>query len=170
MRPLKAGGACCAVRWPTCLHDRRGAIGRTHSPALPIPIPGRPSPADGEVIDSRDHTLFWSLSFAVAAPLWRELGGFCEDYMGYGGEDTDFGQVARAADVERPLDRRGDGIPSVPPVSDPPYEHLHDIMRNAAIFHRRWGWWPMTGWLTAFERHGLVRYDEELDVWIVVSD
>jgi GT2 family glycosyltransferase len=134
------------------------------------PHPGRPSPADGEVIDSRDHTLFWSLSFAVVAHLWRELGGFCEDYTGYGGEDTDFGQVARAADVGVRWIGGATAFHQFHPVSDPPYEHLHDIMRNAAIFHRRWGWWPMTGWLTAFERDGLVRYDEELDLWVVVSD
>jgi hypothetical protein len=26
------------------------------------------------------------------------------------------------------------------PVSDPPVQHLYDIVRNAEIFHQRWGW------------------------------
>jgi N-acetylglucosaminyl-diphospho-decaprenol L-rhamnosyltransferase len=42
---------------------------------------------------------------------------------------------------------------------DPPVQHLHDIIRNAAIFHRRWGWWPMTGWLREFERRGFTVFD-----------
>jgi hypothetical protein len=45
------------------------------------------------------------------------------------------------------------------PVSDPPIEHLDDIVRNAAIFHQRWGWWPMQGWLREFEARGLIRRD-----------
>jgi N-acetylglucosaminyl-diphospho-decaprenol L-rhamnosyltransferase len=41
-------------------------------------------------------------------------------------------------------------------VSSPPVEHVDDILRNAALFHDRWGDWPMTGWLAAFEELGLV--------------
>lgn len=43
------------------------------------------------------------------------------------------------------------------PVSDPPVEHLDDLLRNGAIFHRRWGEWPMRGWFEALEQRGLVR-------------
>jgi hypothetical protein len=39
--------------------------------------------------------------------------------------------------------------------------HLDDILRNAAIFHDRWGWWPMQGWLAAFEARGLVVRDAQ---------
>ena len=45
------------------------------------------------------------------------------------------------------------------PVSSPPVEHLDDILRNAATYHRRWGEWPMEGWLQAFAERGLVTYD-----------
>ena len=34
-----------------------------------------------------------------------------------------------------------------------------DIVRNARIFHRRWGWWPMHGWLAGFEQAGLITRD-----------
>jgi hypothetical protein len=44
-------------------------------------------------------------------------------------------------------------------------QHLHDIIRNAAIFHRRWGWWPMTGWLREFERRGLIVFDDRTQTW-----
>jgi len=31
------------------------------------------------------------------------------------------------------------------PISDPPIEHLADIIANAIVFEQRWGWWPMQG-------------------------
>jgi hypothetical protein len=40
-------------------------------------------------------------------------------------------------------------------------EHVHDIVRNATTFHRRWGWWPMIGWLNAFEQRGLIVRDKD---------
>lgn len=50
-------------------------------------------------------------------------------------------------------------------MSDPPVEHLDDILRNGALFRRRWGRWPMTGWLEAFASAGLVSHDPSTDVW-----
>ena len=37
--------------------------------------------------------------------------------------------------------------------------HLEAILRNGGLYHRRWGRWPMIGWLEAFEKRGLVRRD-----------
>ncbi|WP_329152217.1 galactosyltransferase-related protein [Streptomyces anulatus] len=132
---------------------------------LAEPHPGRPVPAPGELRRSEDHALFWSLSFAVTAETWHAVGGFCEEYEGYGGEDTDYGQRARAAGV--PLTWVG-GAPAFHqhhPVSDPPVTHLHDILRNAETFHRRWGWWPMTDWLEAFAERGLAHRDPATGRW-----
>jgi hypothetical protein len=129
------------------------------------PHPARPAPVDGEVVDSDDHVLFWSLSFAVTARVWRELGGFTEQYVGYGAEDTDFGQVARARGVGLCWVGGATAFHQHHPVSDPPREHLEDILRNAAIFRRRWGWWPMTGWLAQFQQLGLVVHDPAADTW-----
>ena len=42
------------------------------------------------------------------------------------------------------------------PTADPPVHHLDHILRNAKIFHQRWGWWPTQGWLAAFEARGLI--------------
>jgi GT2 family glycosyltransferase len=132
---------------------------------LAPPHPARPAPADGETLDSDDHLLFWSLSFAVTAPVWHELGGFSEDYVGYGGEDTDYGQAARARGIGLRWVGGATAFHQHHPVSDPPREHLHDILRNAATFHRRWGWWPMTGWLEEFERLGLAIHDAAAGTW-----
>jgi GT2 family glycosyltransferase len=123
--------------------------------SLTDPHPGRPVPPDGEILEHGDHTLFWSLSFAVTARTWRRLGGFCEDYTGYGGEDTDFGQLARAAGVGLTWVGGAHAYHQHHPVQDPPVDHLDDILANATLFHRRWGWWPMRGWLDAFAARGL---------------
>ena len=117
-----------------------------------------------------DHTLFWTLSFAVTAATWRRVGGFCEDYVGYGGEDTDYGQLARRAGVELCVGRRRLGLSPAPPDRDARRSsHLDDILRNAALFHRRWGWWPMGGWLEAFAERGLARHDPETDRWVLAA-
>lgn len=125
--------------------------------SLAGPHPARPAPADGVVQTAADHRLFWSLSFALTAATWRRLGGFCESYAGYGGEDTDFAETAHAAGV--PLRWVGGALAHHQhhPVSRPPVEHLDDVLVNGRVFADRWGWWPMQGWLDAFAERGLVR-------------
>jgi GT2 family glycosyltransferase len=130
------------------------------------PHPARPAPAPGRTLDTADHQLFWSLSFAVTAHLWCDLGGFCEDYTGYGGEDTDFGQIARTAGIGIRWVGGAIAYHQFHPVNDPPVEHLDDILRNARLFRRRWGWWPMTGWLNEFANRGLITHDANSDDWM----
>jgi GT2 family glycosyltransferase len=124
---------------------------------LADPHPARPAPDPGTVvIDPRGHRLFWSLSFAVRADVWSKVGGFDESYVGYGGEDTDFGQRAAAAGLPIAWVGGARAHHQHHAVSDPPVEHVADIVRNANFFHDRWGFWPMEGWLDAFEELGLV--------------
>ncbi|MDQ1035636.1 hypothetical protein QFZ75_002052 [Streptomyces sp. V3I8] len=134
-------------------------------PALAEPHPARPVPAPHETLDAADHTLFWSLSFALTADTWHAVGGFCEEYEGYGGEDTDYGQRARAAGVRLTWVGGAPAFHQYHPVTSPPVGHLDDILRNAGIFHRRWGWWPMTGWLDAFAERGLAHLDRSTARW-----
>lgn len=134
-------------------------------PGLTDPHPGRPAPAVGECRRGGDHTLFWSLSFATTAATWRAVGGFDEEYTGYGGEDTDYGQRARAAGVDLWWIGGAHAYHQHHPVETPPVTHLDDIVANATLFRRRWGWWPMTGWLDAFAADGLVRHDPVADRW-----
>jgi hypothetical protein len=131
--------------------DRLPELARAH--------PARPVPAEDAILPADDSRLFWSLSFAVRPDVWRRVGGFCELYRGYGGEDTDFGQQAAAAGIGIDWIGGAWAYHQFHPISDPPLEHLDDIVRNAGVFHRRWGWWPMQGWLEAFEQRGLVHYD-----------
>jgi GT2 family glycosyltransferase len=136
--------------------------------ALATPHPARPVPPDDDVQDGGDHALFWTLSFAVTATTWRRVGGFCEDYVGYGGEDTDFGQLAERAGVDLSWVGGAWAYHQHHPTETPPVRHLTDILRNAELFHRRWGWWPMSGWLAAFAERGLARHDPATDRWVAV--
>lgn len=128
-------------------------------PALTHPHPVRPAPPAGSTVAGTQYELFWSLSFAVTTPVWQRVGGFCTQYTGYGGEDTDYAQLAAAASVELRWVGGAHAFHQFHPVSDPPTEHVRDIVSNARIFHQRWGWWPMQGWLDAFEANGLISRD-----------
>jgi N-acetylglucosaminyl-diphospho-decaprenol L-rhamnosyltransferase len=128
---------------------------------LDSPHPARPRPAVGERLRGADPDLFWSLSFACSAEAWRRSGGFCEDYVGYGGEDTDFARVALGAGLDLGWVGAARAFHQWHPVSRPPVEHVVDIVRNAEVYRRRWGATPMAGWLEAFEERGLARRGDD---------
>ncbi|MEV6759211.1 galactosyltransferase-related protein [Streptomyces sp. NPDC051105] len=134
-------------------------------PDMAPPHPGRPTPATDEVLRDGDHRLFWSLSFAVTADTWLHTGGFCEDYTGYGGEDTDFARTAAARGVDLWWVGGAPAYHQHHPVSHPPVEHLDDILRNGTLFRERWGNWPMEQWLRDFADLGLIRHDPATDTW-----
>ncbi|MFC9437375.1 glycosyltransferase family 2 protein [Nocardia sp. NPDC057030] len=133
------------------------------------PHPARPDPPGQTHSDSTDFDLFWSLSFALTADTWRRIGGFCTRYHGYGGEDTDFAYKAAAIGARLRWTGGADAYHQYHPVSDPPIEHLDDILTNATIFHRRWGHWPMRGWLDTFAANGHITYDHATQRWHSMS-
>ena len=137
-----------------------GGYDLTALETLDRPHPARPAPAVGERVGDADPDLFWSLSFACSPEAWHRTGGFCEDYVGYGGEDTDFGRVITEVGLGLGWLGSARAFHQWHPVSRPPVEHVTDIVRNAAIFRARWGATPMLGWLEAFEERGLAVRDE----------
>ena len=137
---------------------------RTGLSELASPHPARPAPPDGQLWAETRYELFWSLSFAVTSTTWTRLGGFCEDYTGYGGEDTDFAFTAAAAEI--PLYWVGGALAHHqhhPPTRTTP-GRTAEIIRNARLFRARWGWWPMSGWLTEMDAAGIVEFDGARDV------
>lgn len=119
------------------------------------PHPARPVLAPEEVSEG-DLLLFWSLSFAITVHDWEKLGGFDEDYVGYGAEDTDFGQRVRAVGGRLLWVGGARAYHQYHPPSRQSPGQLAEIVDNANRFARRWGWWPMEGWLTELEEQGLV--------------
>ncbi len=130
------------------------------------PHPGRPAPASGDRQTHGDPRLFWSLSFAVTPSTWRRIGGFDEDFVGYGAEDTDLGFRAQEAGITLTWVGGATAYHQWHPTEVPPVRHLDDILRNGQIFARRWGWWPMEGWLEAFQARGLIRWDRSKETYV----
>lgn len=131
--------------------------------------PARPAPEPGTNQTDGDPRLFWSLSFAVTTATWQRTGGFCPDYEGYGAEDTDFAYLARDAGISVTWVGGAAAYHQWHPTQSPPVGHLEDIVRNAAIFADRWGWWPMEGWLGAFADQGLVRWDGARERYVITE-
>ena len=119
--------------------------------------PARPDPGPGQVWTADDPLLFWSLSFAITTQDWLTLGGFDEDYEGYGGEDTDFAMRLTAHEGRLLWVGGASCYHQHHEVEDPPLTHLADIVDNSNRFHARWGFFPMEGWLAAFAEKGLIR-------------
>lgn len=131
--------------------------------AATAPHAARPAPPAGVDVPAGadQYPLFWSLSFALGADVWGRAGGFDEVYEGYGGEDTDFAFVLRAAGIPLVWVGGADAYHQHHATSAPPWQHLDDILRNGALFAAKWGEWPMTGWLEAFAAAGAIAWDGE---------
>lgn len=137
--------------------------------SLARPHAARPSPGPGRLVRADDLRLFWSLSFAVAARHWDDIGGFATGYRGYGGEDTDFAMRVAAVGGELYWVGGADAFHQHHEVESPPVRHRVSIVRNANYFRERWGWFPMEGWLGAFERLGLAKRDPVTHRWVVLQ-
>lgn len=138
--------------------DARGAWRENDLIAAGAPHPARPFPASG-LVREPNPGLFWSLAFGVRRSGFEALGGFDEAFVGYGAEDTDLGFRAGKADMPLLLMAGPGAFHQHHPISDPPIEHLDDILRNAATFHAKWRTWPMEGWLRQFAALGLIRFE-----------
>lgn len=153
----------------TYLPESAGAPDPADLPGLTDPHPARDFPARGtRPLEPDEYGMFWSLSFALRPALWRyireDFGGFDEAFTGYGAEDTDFGRRLLYRRVPVVLVAGAHAYHRWHPVSDPPVDHLDDLLRNGAHYARRWGEWPAPGWFAEFERRGLVRRDG--DDWV----
>ncbi|WP_165069285.1 glycosyltransferase family 2 protein [Marisediminicola senii] len=126
--------------------------------AATAPHRARPNPPAGGVTiaAASDYALFWSLSFALTPDTWARAGGFHEAYVGYGGEDTDFAWTLRDRGIPLAWVGGAHAYHQYHPTSSPPWHNIDDIVRNAGLFFDRWGEWPMSGWLAAFQEAGAV--------------
>lgn len=123
--------------------------------------PAKPDLTDRSLEALDDFGELWGLAFILERNTWRNAGGMDEAYLGYGAEETDFGKR---------LERSGAGLYWLGgtvcyhqhhAVHKPPLQHFDSIVRNARLFHERWGEWCMDYWLDEFARRGLVARDED---------
>ena len=123
--------------------------------------PSKPDLAFDEVRATPDHGELWGLSFALSAAAWRAAGGMDERYVGYGGEETDFGLRLAAAGLTMAWVGGARAYHQHHPVSVPPLQHFDAILLNARLFRATWGRWCMDYWLGQFAARGFIGIDRD---------
>jgi GT2 family glycosyltransferase len=106
------------------------------------------------------YELFWSLNFGCTKTVFELIGGFDNTFEGYGAEDTDFSFSARKNGVIISW-VNAPAYHQYHPSYDPPLNHLANIVSNAKTFRRKWGVWPMMGWLRKFELGGYISWNDD---------
>lgn len=129
----------------------------------------RAGPPVDPVGPCNDYRCFWSLNFALRAEIFHSLGGFDPRYVGYGGEDTDFGRAASANDVRLWWVRGAKAYHQYHRHHMPPVYYLDSVLANAKVFADKWGEPTMQHWLRAFRLMGLIRPDGA-GGWIKLRD
>lgn len=122
-------------------------IGVTHSE--------RAGPPQEPLGRCRDYRCFWSLNFALGADAFARSGGFDEGYVGYGGEDTDFGRLCAEKGIPLWWVRGAKAYHQYHPHHMPPVHHIDSVIANAEYFAAKWGEPTMQHWLRAFRLMGL---------------
>lgn len=120
----------------------------------------RAGPPEGPIGDCTDYRCFWSLNFAMRRATFFRVGGFDERYVGYGGEDTDFGRMVSEAGVPIHWARGARVYHQHHAHHMPPVHHIDSVIANAARFRDKWGHFTMEHWLRAFTLMGLVRLQD----------
>jgi len=108
---------------------------------------------------SDHHEQVWGLHLALRKTTFLDLGGFDEDYQGYAGEDTDLAVTARAAGVPVALVAGAEVFHQHHDSWEPPLQQLRATIANATTFRRKWGRWPMEGWLAELDGLGFIAWD-----------
>ncbi len=108
---------------------------------------------------NEQYELFWSLCFGLSKTRFKEIGGFDENFVGYGGEDTDFSFMAREKGVPFFLSN-AIVFHQQHAVSTPPLGHFKDIVTNANAFYKKWNRWAMEAWLEEFVKLDLIEWNE----------
>ena len=155
---------CAEIRYLTAGDATEGQWSDASLSAAGVSHPARRFPPAGLVAEP-NFGLFWSLAFGVSASAFKRIGGFDEEFTGYGAEDTDFAFRARENDLDLLFLGGPCAYHQHHGVFDPPLQHFSDIVRNARTFYARWRIWPMHGWLDAFADRGLlIRNDDQLEI------
>ncbi|SFC21329.1 glycosyltransferase family 2 protein [Tropicimonas isoalkanivorans] len=103
-----------------------------------------------------DYRCFWSLNFAMNRADWDRSGGFDEGYVGYGGEDTDFGRVLDDRNIPIWWMKGARVYHQYHAHCMPPIHQVASVIRNAEYFASRWGHRTMEHWLHGFRMLGLI--------------
>lgn len=116
----------------------------------------RQGPPSSGIETCTDYRCFWSLNFSLPAQAFLASGGFDERYIGYGGEDTDFGKTLSTLGIGIAWMKGARVFHQYHEHHMPPIHHLTSVVRNAELFASKWGYRTMEHWLYAFKLMGLI--------------
>ena len=123
------------------------------------------APEDGSAtVKLADWGEFWSLAFAMRTADFSATGGFDTQFVGYGGEDTDFARAMGRAGLELHWAEGARAVHQWHPVQVPPLGHLDHIVRNANLFYDKHGGWCMEYWIDQLVEAGYVEWGERLTI------
>lgn len=128
-----------------------------------IPHPERKHIPSNEPIP---HLKFWSLIFAIKKATFGKIGGFDENFTGYGAEDTDFAMSFNSEGIKQ-IFVRDYILHQYHDKFDPPLNYFESIIKNAKQYKIKWKVLPMQRWLRRFEELGLIKIDEDDDITII---
>lgn len=135
--------------------------------AKAVQHPARPALPEAGWVKEVDARALWGLSFALTGSQYRAAGGMDEEYVGYGGEETDFAERLAASGVGLGWCCNAMALHQHHPVCSPPLDKFDDIIHNASRFYRKWGSWCMEYWLGHFVDQGLIEWSLKTDQIVV---
>ena len=124
------------------------------------PHPSRPNVPSSGLTEEADMGMLWGLNFAMNRRLFLKVGGLDERFTGYGGEETDFARGLAEADAKLYWCGGARAYHQHHAVTRPPLQHFGDIVRNARLYHDKWGEWCMDYWLGQLHDLGFIHWDE----------
>lgn len=89
---------------------------------------------------------------------FQAVGGFDEQYVGYGVSDADFATRCEQHGLTFLQVPQG-VLHQYHERYDPPVNHLFDIVNNAACYQARWGSYPLQHHLEKFAQAGWINAD-----------
>lgn len=117
-------------------------------------------PTYTEVVQTQDYGLFWSLCFFISSQIFFELGGFDEQYKGYGAEDTDFSFKCQNQNIPFFLTSH-EVYHQQHNFIRPPLNSIISIVRNSNYFYSKWNIWPMKNHLEEFKSRNFIEWSED---------
>ncbi len=109
---------------------------------------------------TKDYGMFWSLCFFISTILFSEIGGFDENYKGYGAEDTDFSFKCRFLNIPFYLTTHK-VYHQQHSFMRPPLNAITAIVNNSNYFHSKWSVWPMTNHLEKFKKMNFIDWSNK---------
>ncbi len=112
-----------------------------------------------ELTSCSDPGMFWSPGFGIKKKLFLDLGGFDENYSGYGPEDLDFAFTIREKKIDFYL-AKNIAYHYPPEELKKSLDQFDSIVQNSNYFYKKWGEWPMKTELKNFAEKDLIEWSE----------